>query len=86
MTRMLTTMTEILPLRWVETDTISNTACWIEFPTAVNKNVICISGAHGKSTCNVSTADVLPVHKNHFFVPTRETLVAPSTCTSTPAA
>ena len=40
--------------RWVETDTISNTACWIEFPTAVNKNVICISGAHGKSTCNVS--------------------------------
>ena len=46
---------EDLAGRWVETDTISNTACWIEFPTAVNKNVICISGAHGKSTCNVSS-------------------------------
>ena len=47
----------LIVARWVETDTISNTACWIEFPTAVNKNVICISGAHGKSTCNVSSLD-----------------------------
>merc|ERR1739842_205938 len=51
-------------LRWVETDTISNTACWIEFPSAVNKNVICISGAHGKSTCNGDSGGPLYLH-NH---------------------
>jgi len=57
--------TSISPtLRWVETDTISNTACWIEFPTAVNKNVICISGAHGKSTCNGDSGGPLYLH-NH---------------------
>jgi len=57
--------TSISPtLRWVETDTISNTACWIEFPTAVNKNVICISGAHGKSTCNGDSGGPLYLHKH----------------------
>jgi len=39
-------------LREVDTETITNLACALEFPTNVNKNVICISGKNGKSTCN----------------------------------
>jgi len=39
-------------LRWVETETITNTICFLEFPTVVNKKIVCISGAGGKSTCN----------------------------------
>jgi len=39
-------------LRWVDTDTITNIICALEFPANVNKNIICISGRNGKSTCN----------------------------------
>jgi len=45
--------TSISPvLRWVETNTITNLLCALEFPTVINKNIICISGKDGKSTCN----------------------------------
>jgi len=39
-------------LRHVTVDTITNLMCALEFPTVINKNIICISGKHGKSTCN----------------------------------
>jgi len=39
-------------LREVETETITNLICALEFPFQITKNVICISGAEGKSTCN----------------------------------
>jgi len=39
-------------LREVDTETITNFVCALEFPLQLNKNIICISGAHGKSTCN----------------------------------
>jgi len=39
-------------LRAVDVETITNLMCALEFPLQVNKNVICISGANGKSTCN----------------------------------
>jgi len=39
-------------LRWVATNTIGNLLCALEFPTIINKNIICISGKDGKSTCN----------------------------------
>jgi len=45
--------TSISPvLRHVTVDTITNLMCALEFPTVVNKNVICISGKDGKSSCN----------------------------------
>lgn len=45
--------TSISPvLRWVDTNTITNLLCALEFPTIINKNIICISGKNGKSTCN----------------------------------
>jgi len=39
-------------LRFVDTDTITNLICALEFPANVWKNIICISGKNGKSTCN----------------------------------
>jgi len=39
-------------LRGVDVDTITNFMCALEFPFQMTKNVICISGANGKSTCN----------------------------------
>jgi secreted trypsin-like serine protease len=39
-------------LRRVDVETITNLMCALEFPTVVNKNIVCISGAGGKSTCN----------------------------------
>ena len=39
--------------RHVDTDTITNLACALQYPTVVNQNIICISGKDGKSTCNV---------------------------------
>jgi len=45
--------TSISPvLRWVDTNTITNLLCFLEFPTIINSNIICISGHDGKSTCN----------------------------------
>jgi len=45
--------TSISPvLRHVDVETITNLWCALEFPTIINKNIICISGANGKSTCN----------------------------------
>ena len=45
--------TSISPvLRHVDVETITNLACAFQFPTVVNKNIICISGKDGKSTCN----------------------------------
>jgi len=38
-------------LREVDTETITNLLCKLEFLT-VNRNIICISGKGGKSTCN----------------------------------
>merc|ERR1712098_887036 len=29
-----------------------NLMCALEYPTVINKNIICISGKNGKSTCN----------------------------------
>ena len=43
----------VLLFREVETETITNFICGLEFPFQINKNIICISGAEGKSTCNV---------------------------------
>jgi len=54
--------TSISPvLREVDTETITNLMCALEFPTSVNKNVICISGKHGKSTCNGDSGGPLHV-------------------------
>jgi len=39
-------------LREVTVDTITNLICALEFPTVINKNILCISGKDGKSTCN----------------------------------
>jgi len=39
-------------LREVTVDTITNLMCALEYPTVVNKNILCISGKDGKSTCN----------------------------------
>jgi len=45
--------TSISPvLREVTVDTITNLMCALEYPTVINKNIICISGKNGKSTCN----------------------------------
>jgi len=45
--------TSISPvLRHVTVDTITNLVCALEYPTVINKNIICISGKNGKSTCN----------------------------------
>merc|ERR1712121_599358 len=45
--------TSISPvLRQVDVETITNLACLVEFPNIIGGHVICISGAHGKSTCN----------------------------------
>merc|ERR1712240_874572 len=48
-------------LREVDTETITNLACALQFPTSVNKNVICISGNDGKSTCNGDSGGPLHV-------------------------
>merc|ERR1712176_362995 len=39
-------------LREVTVDTITNLMCALEYPTVINRNIICISGKNGKSTCN----------------------------------
>jgi len=47
-------------LREVDTETITNLACALQFLT-VNKNIICISGKDGKSTCNGDSGGPLHV-------------------------
>ena len=40
-------------LRVATVDTITNTACALQFPINVDHRNICISGKDGTSTCNV---------------------------------
>ena len=40
-------------LRDATVDTITNTACALQFPINIDHRNICISGRDGKSTCNV---------------------------------
>jgi len=47
-------------LREVTVDVITNLICALEFPTIINKNILCISGKDGKSTCNGDSGG--PIH------------------------
>jgi len=54
-------------LREVTVDTITNLACALAFPTIINKNIICISGNDGKSTCNGDSGGPLHLMDNGVY-------------------
>jgi len=47
-------------LREVTVDVIKNRVCALQYPTVINKNIICISGHDGKSTCSGDSGG--PIH------------------------
>jgi len=60
--------TSISPeLREVTVDTITNLMCALEFPTVINKNIVCISGKNGKSTCNGDSGGPLHLVRDGVF-------------------
>lgn len=54
-------------LREVTVDTITNLICALEFPTIINKNILCISGKGGKSTCNGDSGGPLHLVTDGIF-------------------
>jgi len=54
-------------LREVTVDTITNLMCALEYPTVVNKNILCISGKGGKSTCNGDSGGPLHLVNDGVF-------------------
>ena len=61
-------------LRDATVDTITNTACALQFPINVDHRNICISGKDGTSTCNVRECFIRVLSDNSLV---RVTLAAP---------
>ena len=57
---------QLAMFREVTVETITNLMCALEFPTVINKNIVCISGKNGKSTCNVSLSHLIMMRTMNF--------------------